>query len=141
MDAKRLSDEQAASKLRTIKDNSKTDKSGDGGNAAQKPLADSEGTKIGSEDDAEAPSGKRSSKDAEDTESSGSPAQEKDSSEQAEGDGEGAKSVAGRKKMKSPKSKEERLVEAELNQILKRSPGKSYTHLAAFCHTLLTYPQ
>ena len=70
------------------------------------------------------PSKKDLKKDAEDKDNSDASPKDKPETEKSEEDGGDGKSVAGRKKMKNPKSKEERLVEAEFNQILKRSPGQ-----------------
>lgn len=142
LDAKKLSDEKAANKLRTIKDASKAGKPiGGGGDAAQKPLADS-GRRDESVGDGEVSSKRKSKEDAGDRGSPDSLAQEKAPYEKSQGEAADGKSVAGRKKMKNPKSKEERVVEAELNQILKRSPviifSKSWCPYSAKAKRILT---
>ena len=131
LDAKRLADEGAASKLRTIKDPTKDGKAaeagGTKGDGAQKVLKDADGAEKKGKTNAEAADEKKKGKDAR-KEGEDSSTDEKTPSKKEEAgkedQGSDDKSVAGRKKMKNPKSKEERLVEAELNQILKRSPSE-----------------
>ena len=127
LEAKKLSDERAASKLRTIKEYTKGGKAVEGEDSAQKPLVDS-GTKQKPQQDVEVLPNHAQGKDAKERDSIDSSSADSADAKQSSSDkeGEDAKSVAGRKKMKDPRPKEERLAEAELNQILKRSPGRHY---------------
>ena len=95
------------------------------GDTAQRPLADS-GTIHELIRDVELSHQRKIGHDADNLMSTDKSAADGTNSEQgsSEKQGEDGKSVAGRKKMKDPRPKEERLAEAELNQILKRSPGK-----------------
>ena len=142
LDAKQLSDEKAASKLRTIKDTYKdgrastdtTDAASGGASkgdaAAQKPLKDVEaGREAKTEADvAEVKVDDVGTEDEDTAADSKAPYKKTEKEKEKGGEGSEEKSVAGRKKMKNPKNKEERLVEAELNQILKRSPSEPSPH-------------